>query len=192
MYLPFHYPTCPVGKYLHPGVGSLYTHSAVARTYCLRTSAHLHACEHTHGSRLSVKKVCCMRMSHISISPSLSYVSPILAVPLRSLRDHLPDPKARVKRTSARAPRSLATWPIPRTPQVMSPNSSTRLLLWTVTRRPSTIRTTITSLTSRTPHARTLDCSVFPQCLKPLFRTFLVVIFLFREKAKKACLRKPL
>ena len=37
--------------------------------------------------------------------------------------------KARVVRTSARAPRSLATWPIPRTPQVMSPRSSTRPLL---------------------------------------------------------------
>ena len=46
-----------------------------------------------------------------------------------------------------------------------------------LTRRPLTIRTTIASLTSRKPHARTLDCSVFPQCLKPLFRKFLMVIF---------------
>ena len=44
---------------------------------------------------------------------------------------------------------SLATWPIPRTPQVMGPRSSTRLLPQTETRRPSTIRTTITSLTSQ-------------------------------------------
>ena len=29
----------------------------------------------------------------------------------------VPDPEARVKRTSARAARSFATWPIPRTPQ---------------------------------------------------------------------------
>ena len=43
--------------------------------------------------------------------------------------------------------RSLATWPIPRTSQAVSPKSSTRLLLQTETRRPSTIRTTITSLT---------------------------------------------
>ena len=59
-------------------------------------------------------------------------------------------------------------------------------------RRPSTIRTTIASLTSRKPHARALDCSVFPQCLKPLFRKFLMVILFLREKAKKACLGKSL
>ena len=35
----------------------------------------------------------------------------------------VPDPKAWVKRTSARAAKSLATWPIPRSPQVMSPRS---------------------------------------------------------------------
>ena len=34
---------------------------------------------------------------------------------LHSLRRALPDPEARVKRASARAPGSLATWPIPRT-----------------------------------------------------------------------------
>ena len=100
--------------------------------------------------------------------------------------------KERVKRTSARAARSLATWPIPRTPQVTSPKSSTLLLLQMETRRLSTIRTTIISLTSRKSHAKTLDCSVFPQCWKPLFRTFLIVSFFFREKAKTACLGKPL
>ena len=68
----------------------------------------------------------------------------------------------------------------------MSPKSSTRLLLQTETRRQSTIRTTITSLTSRKSHSKTLDCLVFPQCQKPLFRTFLLV------KAKTACIGKPL
>ena len=67
----------------------------------------------------------------------------------------------------------------------MSPSSPTRPLLWTVTRRPSTIQTTIASLTSRRPHARALDCSVFPQCLKPLFRTFLMVILLFIQRESK-------
>ena len=33
---------------------------------------------------------------------------------------------------------------------------------------------------------------MFTQCLKPLFRKFLMVVLLFREKAKKACLAKPL
>ena len=73
----------------------------------------------------------------------------------------------------------------------VAPRSSTSTSVWTVT-RPSTIRTTTASLTSRKTHARALDCSVFPQCLKPLFRTFLMVSLLFREQAKKACLGKPL
>ena len=127
-----------------------------------------------------------MRMSYLTISPSplsccihrLCCSRTVTSTP-RSC-PHLPcptvpDPKARAKRTSARAARSLATWPIPRTPQVMSSKSSTRLLLQTETRRQSTIRTTITSLTSRKSHARTLDCSVFPQCQKPLFRSFLMM-----------------
>ena len=100
--------------------------------------------------------------------------------------------KVQDMRHSAPASRSLATWPSQMQTQVMSPRSSTRPLLQTATRRPSTVRTTIAPVTSRIPHARTLDCSVFPQCLKPLFRTFLMEILLFREKAKKACLGKPL
>ena len=49
----------------------------------------------------------------------------------------------------------FSIWQIPRTPQVMSPNSPTRRFLWTVTRRPSMIQTTIAFLTSRKPHAKT-------------------------------------
>ena len=40
---------------------------------------------------------------------------------LYSLCRTVPDPKARVKHTSARAAGSLATWPIPRTPQGCQP-----------------------------------------------------------------------
>ena len=134
-------------------------------------------------------------MSHISISPSLSHVSPIFAVSVRRIfldfdvyiLAGVTCPKSAGHahlRTSAVESGYLAD-PTYST-GYMSPSSSTRPLLWTVTRRPSTIRTTIASLTSRKPHARTLDSSVFPQCLKPLFRTFLMVILLFREKAKKA------
>ena len=68
----------------------------------------------------------------------------------------------------------------------MSPSSVTRLFLRTRTRRPSTIQTTIASLTSRKLHTKTLDGSVFLQCVKPPFRRFLVVTLLFRKKAKKA------
>ena len=70
---------------------------------------------YTHGSR------CSQCACHISPSrPLHSHVSSaFLAVPWWWLRRPRlpcrtsPDPKARVKRTSARAPRSLATWPIP-------------------------------------------------------------------------------
>ena len=78
----------------------------------------------------------------ISISISLSLFSCSIRHPCCSrtvtstprsrphrLRRALPDPKARVKRTSARAPRSLATWPILCTPQVMSPKRLARPLL---------------------------------------------------------------
>ena len=44
------------------------------------------------------------------------------------------------------------------------PKESTRLLLQMETRRLSTTRTAMKSLTYRKSHARTLDCSVFPQC----------------------------
>ena len=45
---------------------------------------------------------------------------------------------------------------------------------------------------SKTTRENTGLFVVFPQCLKPLFRTFLRVTLLFREEAKKACLTKPL
>ena len=93
-----------------------------------------------------------------------------LLLPCRTVAD----PKARSKRTSARAARSFATWSIQRTPQIRSPKSSTRLLLQTETRRLSTIRNTITSLTSQKSYARTLNCSVSTIFLKSLFRTFLM------------------
>ena len=41
--------------------------------------------------------------------------------PVRTVLPNFPDPKARVKRTSARATSSLTTWPSPSSTQVMSP-----------------------------------------------------------------------
>ena len=140
-------------------------------------------------------------MSYLSISPSpfscfirrLCCSRTVTSTPrsrLHRLRRTVPDPKARVKRTSARAPRSLATWPIPRTKQAMSAKSSTRLLLQTLTRRPSAIRTTITSLTSRKSHARTKDCSVCPQCWKPLFCTLLIGNFALKRGSQESMPRE--
>ena len=54
------------------------------------TFSHFHACAHTRTAQVSVKRfVACV--SYLSISPSLSHVSPILAVPALSLRHHVPD-----------------------------------------------------------------------------------------------------
>ena len=54
-----------------------------------------------------LEKVCCMRMSFLSISPSLSHVSPsILAVPARSLRDNVPDVPVRAVLPSSTRPES--------------------------------------------------------------------------------------
>ena len=90
------------------------------------------------------------------------------------LRRALPDPKARVKRTSARAPVSLATWPIPRTPQVMSPRSSNLRGWW------------------HDAHQRS-----GPQFLGLLENhkrehktNFTLVILFLREETKKACNRE--
>ena len=89
-------------------------------------------------------------------------------------------------RHSALASLSSTTWPSQMQTQIMSPKSSTRSFPWMMTRCSSTIWTTI-SPTSRKPRTRTQANSVFTQCLDPLFCTFLMMILLFRWKAKKAC-----
>ena len=85
-------------------------------------------------------KVFAVRLSYLSISPSpfscfihrpcccrtvTSTRRSRLHLPCRTV----PDPKARVKRTSARAARSLATWPIPRTSQKVRQASTQRLVI---------------------------------------------------------------
>ena len=58
-------------------------------TVCLRTSAHLHACTHRRMAQVSVKKKCLSHECLCSLSLLLpSHVSPTLAVPARSHRDH--------------------------------------------------------------------------------------------------------
>ena len=177
--------------------GMVYKHSRVVRTFFCTWRVHSHIrtllmrVTHTHGSSSSrVKKVFVARVSYLSILLSPSHVSPILAVHWRSLRDHswldvrtflpcLLVLKAQGMRISARAARSLAIWPSPPSAQNMSPRSSTKSLLWTATRCSLTIQTSMKSLTPRKTHTRTLDCSVFSQCLNPPFRAFLTMILLF-------------
>ena len=102
--------------------------------------------------------VCSVNVISLHLALYFHVSSAVLVVPAWSLRQHIPA-------------RTVFVELYPAQKRGSSPQSSTRPLLQTVTRRPSTIRTTIASLTSRKPHARTLNCSVFPQCLKPLFRT---------------------
>ena len=65
----------------------LHAHFSVAQFVCAHPHIFMRV-THTHGS--SVCKKVFAYVSFLSISPSLSHVSPILAVPARSLQDHLP------------------------------------------------------------------------------------------------------
>ena len=142
---------------------------------CTVTFAYFSCVSHTRmaQAQVVVKKVFVARVSYLSILLSPSHVSPILAVHWRSLRDHswldvrtflpcLLVLEAQGMRTSARAARSLAIWPSPPSTQVMSPRSSTKSLLWTVTRCSLAIQTSMKSLTPRKTHTRehwTVRCS---------------------------------
>ena len=137
------------------------------------------------------------------VSPVLAYV--FLAVPWRSLRDHsrlrtsltLTSTTSRrifptyKRRSSALRTRTscLAIWPSPPSTGGYEPKKFDK----------------ITSVDNDTTHiddpdhdihdfskikGKTLDNSVFPQCLNSLFRTFLMGDFVLREKAKKACNRE--
>ena len=137
---------------------------------------------YTHGSRLRKRFVayacrwCPSRLLHVPPS--------ILVVPGRSRRHHVPGTPSSSSftrpisagqahfRTSAEEFGYLA-----------DPTHSTG---YEPKQTDKTTSATVASLISRKPHARTVDCSVFPQFLKPLFRKFLMV------KAKTACIGKSL
>ena len=117
---------------------------------------------HTHGSR------CLQCARHISPSHFVpSHVSStVFAVSARSLRHLVPVCTClaelfpiRKRGSSARAARSLATWPIPRTPHVMSPSADGDT---TPVNDPNYDNISDFSKS----HARTLDFSVFPQMLE--------------------------
>ena len=187
-------------------------HTLTCRTHIfLRTARRLRTLRtffcvlHTRTAQVHDKGVCCTCVFDLSISPSsLLMIHPSLLFLdghletnpdydftddlIHTILPYFPVLKAQNMRHSAPASRSLATRPDQTQTQVMSPTSSTRSLLWTMTRCSSTIRTTI-SPTSRKPRRRTLDISMFTQCLNPLFRTFLMHAIgkplLDREKQKK-------
>ena len=68
----------------------VYIHSLVACTFFCTWRVYSHictfscVCTYTHGS----SHVKIAHVSYLSISPSLFHVSPVFAVPVRSLRDH--------------------------------------------------------------------------------------------------------
>ena len=137
----------------------MYLHSPDARTFfCrtvyLRTSAHPRAC-HIHARLKGAKKVLCTCVVSLHLRFLPSYVSPIfccfrtttlsLDFPIHTFLPCSPVLKALGTRISARGREVWLTSP-PST-QVMSPTSSTRSLLWTVTRCSLTIQTSMKSLT---------------------------------------------
>ena len=80
--------------------------------------------------------------------------------PIHTILPYFPVLKAQDVRNSALASRSLATWPDQTQTHVMSPTSSTRSLLWTMTRCSSTIRTTISTTFSKTKNENTRQFDV--------------------------------
>ena len=150
----------------------------------IRTSSCVCTC--THGSSVCKNVFAYVSFLFISLSP-FSCLTHLLLSPYdvsRLSRPHVlavhTCPKSAEHAHLRTRTRSLTIWRGPPSTQVMSPTSSTRSLLWTVTRCSLTIQTSMKSLTSRKAHTRTLDCSVFSQSLNPLFRTFMMRILLFK------------
>ena len=131
----------------------LHAQFSVAQFVC----AHSHffmRITHAHGSSSSrVKKVFVARVSYFSILPFLSHVSLLFLyihfdITFQStILPYFPVLEAQDMRHSG-----------PPSTQVLS-----KSLLWTMTQYSLTIETSMKSLTSRKTHARTFDCSMFPQ-----------------------------
>ena len=117
-------------------VSGFRTH--VATAVCATGSVYTPCCTHTFDGRFSTRGVrtsrtrmaqgvCSVHVTSLHLTFSfLMFHPPSLLLPNGHFdtRSHLhflcrpvPDPKARVKRTSARTARSLPVWRIPRTPQ---------------------------------------------------------------------------
>ena len=192
----------------------MYTHSPVARTFfcctvCLRTSAHLHAC-HTAWlkAQVSVKKVfaCVSLISPSRFLPLMIHPSSLLFLhghfetnpdydltadsDIHMILPYFPVLKVQEMRHSALAIAMFGYLTRSDANTGYEPKEFDMITPWIMTRCSSTIRSTI-SPTSRKPRTRTLNSLVFPQCLNPLFRSVLMMILLFRWKAKHA-VGKPL
>ena len=163
--------TCSGNHSVYDGV--VYILSLVARTFFCAQSAlcvlRTLLMRVAHAWLKGPKKVLCTCVTslHLAFSSLMSHPSLLFldghfeTIPdfdVHTFLPYLPVLKAQGMRISARAARSFAIWPSPPSTKVMSPISSTRSLLWTVTRCSLTIQT-LKSLTSRKTHTRTLDCS---------------------------------
>ena len=132
---------------------------------CTDTSAHSHACAQHAWLKCLKRCVCSVHVVDLHLAFSVSCLTHLCRL--------LPDfdvPQRRTLRISARAPRSWGCLAKSGLHTGYEPKEFDKI----------TADPDLHALTSRKPHARTLDCSVFPQCLKPLFRTFLIVMLLFR------------
>ena len=116
-----------------------------AHSACTVTFAHFHACAYTRVAQGHDKGVCYMWVIslHLAFSSLMSHPSLLFldghfeTIPdfdVHTFLPYLPVLKAQGMRISARAARIVAIWPSPLSTQVMSPKSSTRSLLWTMTR----------------------------------------------------------
>ena len=112
-----------------------------AHNACTITFAHLHACTFTHGSSVMSKR-CLLHMCHTSPSrllyllshPSLLFLHAYFNITFPStFLPNFPVLKAQDMRNSARAPRSLASWPSPVSTQLTSATSG-HCTIWSSTR----------------------------------------------------------
>ena len=145
---------CVLFLYIHPLVCThIFLHIARAQSHF-----HIFMRVHIHAWLKVMKKgVCCMWVIslHLAFSRLMSHPSLLFLdghfedhfLTLTSTRSlpYLPVLKAQGMRISARAARIVAIWPSPLSTQVMSPKSSTRSLLWTMTRCSLTIQVSMKS-----------------------------------------------
>ena len=134
-----------------------------AHSACTVTFAHFSCMSHTRMDQGQVHEKCVCRMSVfvlylafslLMLHPSLLFLHAYLDITFLSIfLPYFPVLQAQDMRHSL-ASRSMATWPRQQT-EVMSPRSSTRSLLWTVTRCSLTIHTSMKFLTSRKTHDNT-------------------------------------
>ena len=172
----------------------------VARTFCLvalRTLCTLHACAHTHVSRMGKRGMCNAHVVTLTLAFSLLMFHPSAPLPSDNLFRHrasvshihgtlarfTKDPKWRVRRTSATVRMTLTTWPTCPTPTGYEPIQPGKVVRADDDSTPINDPDHDSMTSQKTTHENT---GWFGVPTEPLFRRFLDVTLLLRKKAKKA------